>query len=321
MDPGEGASTNRRGVVQEGFGAPSAAMSRSHGLDHWGPVLSLVPGLIFLVLFLVAPLVLSLSYSLRPTRLLPAGTPSPSMANYLYLAAHGVYVDAFVRTLRLSCYVTFGTLILAYPTALVLRRLHSRFGSTLILGLSFPILAGPLVIVMGWMLLLPQHGPINHLLMSLGLVGRPIEFIGTETGVIMALVQFTLAFAVLNIFNSLLRIDRSLIEAAGSLGANPLRAFRHVTWPLSLPGVFSASILAFALAAGAFMAPYYLGGDTLLVATTLVTQFMLTSFNWELASAAAIVLVILSMGLMFGYSTVIARVIERRFGGHARDAS
>ncbi|GEM_PF-90975 len=320
MDSREVASSNRRAAVQELFGVRPATRPWSLPLDRWGGVLALVPGLVFLSLFLVAPLVLSFSYSLRPSKLLPPGTPSPSMANYLYLAGHGVYVDAFVRTLRLSCYVVLGALILGYPTALVLRRLHARFGSTLILGLSFPILAGPLVIVMGWMLLLPRNGPLNHVLMGLGLVGRPIQFVGTEAGVILALVQFTLAFAVLNIFNSLLRIDPSLTEAASSLGASPLRAFWHVTWPLSLPGVFSASVLAFALAAGAFMAPYYLGGDTLLVATTLVTQFMLTAFNWELASAAAVVLVVLSLVLIFAYSAVIVRVIERRFGSHVRGA-
>ncbi len=236
----------------------------------------------------------------------------------MYLAQHGVYVDVFVRTFRLAAYVVMGSLLLGYPAALALRHLHTRLGSTLILGLSFPILAGPLVIVMGWMLLLPKNGPVNHLLLGLGLIHQPMQFIGTETAIVIALVQFTLAFVVLNILGSLLRIDPALIEAAGSLGANPSRAFWHVTWPLSLPGVFSASILAFALAAGAFMAPYYLGGDTQLVATTLVTQFMLTAFNWELASATAVVLVAMSLVMIFIYSKTVTRVIERRFGLHAR---
>lgn len=293
----------------EGAGAPGPARS-------WITMLPLVPGLVFLLLFLVFPVGLSVYYSLQPNSLLPPGSNAVTLANYVYLARRGVYVEAFLRTLRLSCYVVLGSLLIGYPTALVLRRLYTRLGSTLILGLSFPILAGPLVVVLGWMLLLPKGGPVNHTLMALGLVRQPIQFIGTEKVVVIALIQFTLAFVVLNIFNSLLRIDPALVEAASSLGANPLRAFWHVTWPLSLPGVFSGSILAFSLAVAAFIAPHYLGGDTLLVATTLIAQFMLTAFNWELASTAAVLLIVISLAAIFIYYKAVTRVIERSFGLH-----
>jgi putative spermidine/putrescine transport system permease protein len=277
-------------------------------------VLLLAPGLVFLSIFLVIPLTLSLWYSLHPDRLAGGGGAALSLANYAYLLRHGIYVDAFARTLRLAGYVVISSLLIGYPAALVLRRLHGRMGSTLILALSFPILAGPVVIVMGWMLLLPRSGPVGHLLVALGLVRQPPQLIGTEAAVELALVQFTLAFVVLHIFNSLMRLDRSLVEAAGSLGADPIRAFWHVTWPLSLPGVFSASILAFALTLGAFMAPYYLGGDTQLVATTLVAQFMLTAFSWGLSSTAAILLVVMALVMMFAYHRTVIRMVERRFG-------
>ncbi|OFX28314.1 MAG: hypothetical protein A2Z07_04195 [Armatimonadetes bacterium RBG_16_67_12] len=285
------------------------------GREAWKSLVPLTPGLAFLLLFLILPLCLSVYYSLQPTSLLPPGS-GRGLANYVYLARRAVYVEAFVRTLRLSVYVVIGSLLLGYPTALILRRLHARLGGTLILGLSFPILAGPLVVVLGWMLLLPKGGPVNDLLMVLGLITQPVQFIGTEVAVLLALIQFVLAFVVLNIFNSLLRIDPALVEAASSLGAHPLRAFWHVTWPLSLPGVLSASILAFSLAASAFIAPHYLGGDTLLVATTLVAQFMLTVFNWELASAAAVLLVVTSLMAIFAYNRMATRIIERSFGLH-----
>jgi putative spermidine/putrescine transport system permease protein len=300
----------------EALGAPETAAEPSAGRARGGgrDALLLAPGLVLLCCFLIVPLLLSFWYSLHPDRLAAAGRTSLGLANYAYLLRHGIYVDAFVRTFRLAAEVVVASLLVGYPTALVLRRLHGSLGSTLILALSFPILAGPVVIVMGWMLLLPKSGPVDHVLVALGLVRRPPQLIGTETAVAVALVQFTLAFVVLNIFNSLMRIERSLVEAAGSLGANPLRAFWHVTWPLSLPGVFSASILAFALTLGAFMAPYYLGGDTQLVATTLVAQFMLTAFSWGLSSTAAILLVAMALVVMFTYNRTLVRVIERRFG-------
>jgi putative spermidine/putrescine transport system permease protein len=261
-------------------------------------------------------LCITIYYSLRPNSLLEGAAALTPAANYVYLARRGVYLDAFVRTFRLALYVVAGALLLGYPTALALRRLQARVGSTLILGLSFPILGGPLVVVLGWMLLLPGRGPVNSLLIGLGLVSEPIRFIGTELAVVIALVQFTLAFVVLSIFNSLMRIDPYLTEAASSLGASPWRAFLHVTWPLSLPGVLSASILAFSLTVGAFIAPHYLGGETLLVATTLIAQLMLTVFNWELASTAAVVLIALSLVIIAVYNRIVARAIERSFGVH-----
>lgn len=276
----------------------------------------LLPCLLFLLLFMILPLLLSLYQSLQPNQLVRGEGVAPGLVNYEYLMRRSVYVEVFVRTLRLSLFVTFFACLIGYPTALALRRYHARLGSTVILGLSYPILAGPLVVVIGWMVLFPRGGPINSFLLGIGVIRNPITFIGTETAVIISLTQFTLAFVVLNILNSLMRIDPALTEAAESLGANPLRAFFHVTWPLSLPGVLSGSILAFSLVVSAFVAPRYLGGETLLVVTTLIAQFMLTTFNLELASAAAVILVIVSLAMLFVYNRLVGSVITRIFGVH-----
>ncbi|MDR7523395.1 MAG: ABC transporter permease [Armatimonadota bacterium] len=303
-------------------GHPHAPGNGSSGLSaglgpsrvSWGPLLLLGPGVLFLFVFMVAPLAITFVYSLQPNSLLPPDQATVGVGNYIYLAQRRVYVEAFARTLRLATFVVVGALLLGYPTALILRRLHARLGSTLILGLSFPILAGPLVVVLGWMLLLPRGGLVNAALVRLGLVAQPVQFIGTEVAVVIALVQFTLAFVVLNIFNSLMRIDPALGEAAGSLGADPLRTFRYVTWPLSLPGVFSGSLIAFTLAVSAFVAPHYLGGETLLVVTTLIAQFMFGTFSWELASTAAVLLVVITVIMIVAYNRIVGRLIERRFG-------
>ncbi|MDR7484467.1 MAG: ABC transporter permease [Armatimonadota bacterium] len=297
-----------------GDGSSSLSAGLGRGRVWWGPLLLLGPGVLFLFVFMVAPLAITLVYSLQPNSLLPPEQTTVGMGNYVYLAQRRVYVEAFARTLRLATYVAVGALLLGYPTALILRRLHARLGSTLILGLSFPILAGPLVVVLGWMLLLPRGGLVNTALVRLGLVSQPVQFIGTEVAVVIALVQFTLAFVVLNIFNSLMRIDPALVEAAGSLGADPLRTFCYVTWPLSLPGVFSGSLIAFTLAVSAFVAPHYLGGETLLVVTTLIAQFMFGTFSWELASTAAILLVVITVIVIVAYNRTVGRLIERRFG-------
>ncbi len=298
------------------FGAPERTGPRYRFSQGWRVPIQLGPGVFFLLAFMALPLGLTAYYSLQPNSLLPPGNHSAGLANYAYLTGRAVYMDAFLRTLRLSLYVVIGSLLLGYPTAVVLRRLYARLGSTLILGLSFPILAGPLVVVLGWMLLLPKGGPVNQTLLRLGFIGQPIQFIGTDLAIVIALVQFTLAFVVLNVFNSLVQIDPALVEAASSLGGSPARVFRHVTWPLSLPGVFSATIVAFSLAVSAFVAPHYLGGATRLVVTTLIAQFMLTAFNWELASTAAVLLVVAALAVIYLYNRAVVQVIERRFGLH-----
>ena len=234
------------------------------------------------------------------------------LANYTYIAGTNFYVGVVLRTLRICAVVVVFTLLLSYPTALVFRR-HARLaGGTSILILSFPMLAGPLVVVLGWMILLADGGPINDWLIALGITDSPIEIMRSETAIVISLVQFTIPFAVLNIFNALSQIERHLIEAAESLGATALRRFWHVTLPLSLPGVLSAAIITFSLAVSSFIAPAYLGGGTKLVMTTLITETMLGSYDLPMASTIAVVLLAFSLLVVVGMNAVMTREAVRR---------
>ena len=127
---------------------------------------------------------------------------------------------------------------------------------------------------------------------------------------ILAIVHFNLAFVILNLINVVLRIDSELEEAAMNLGANRWQTFRHVIWPLSLPGVFSASLIAFAISMNAFVVPTFLGNDARLVMTTQIVQFMRTAYNIEMASATTIILLLISMGIMVVYGRFFSRVIR-----------
>ena len=104
------------------------------------------------------------------------------------------------------------------------------------MGLTFPILTGPLVEVLGWMALLPNRGPIFGLLIA------PPRLLGTQTAVVISLVQFTLPFTILTMFTDVRQIPPVLYEAAKSLGAGPSRTFTRITLPLSLPGLLSSTV-------------------------------------------------------------------------------
>jgi ABC-type spermidine/putrescine transport system permease subunit I len=271
------------------------------------PLLLLAPSLILLLVCLGIPLVVILVSSFQPNVLIQRN--APGFYNYEYLVAQHYYAGVLIRTIRLAVLATIVTLPLGYATAMLLPRLSARIGNVAIMGLTFPILAGPLVIILGWMALLPGRGPLFGPLVHWGLIAPP-RIIGTETAVLISLVQFLLPFAILILYTAITQIPRDLYEAAESLGAGPLQEFRDVTLPLSLPGVLSASIILFSLGASSYISPHYLGGAAELTLTTLIGEFILSTYNNALASAAAILLLLVMMVCMTGLVLVFRPLIR-----------
>lgn len=267
-----------------------------------GGTWELLPALVFFGLFFVAPLAVVAVLSTRPNELVSGGG---LFANYAYFLSHDHYLDALRRSLSLALLTTGISLVAGYLAALGLRQRMSQLGGFGGFVLLFPVLAGPIVIVLGWMSLLATRGPVNALLTSV--LPQPIRFLGTDLGITVGLVHFVLPFMILTLLNALLRIDPALEEAAGSLGANRWKAFWEVVFPLSLPGVISSSLLGFSLAISAFVTPYYLGGSFRMVVTTLISQFMLSTFNWQLASTSAVVLLAIALAIMAGYNFALGR--------------
>jgi ABC-type spermidine/putrescine transport system permease subunit I len=259
--------------------------------------LLLAPSLVLLGVFLGIPLIVVLVASFQPNVLIQRD--SAGFYNYTYLIAQPYYAKILVRTIWLGIVATVVTLPLGYAAALILPRLRGRLANVAVMGLTFPILAGPLVVILGWMALLPAHGPLFGPLVRWGLIAPP-RIIGTDTAVLISLVQFMLPFAILTLYTTIKQIPRELYEAAESLGAGPVREFRDVTLPLSMPGILSTSIILFSLGASSFISPHYLGGAADLTLTTLIGQFILATYNNALASAAAILLLIIMVLCMVG---------------------
>jgi putative spermidine/putrescine transport system permease protein len=273
----------------------------------WRAYLPLAPALLFLVVFLVLPLLATIWLSLSPNVLIKFD--GPGLANFGYLLGKPYYLDVLWRTLRLAAITTAVALLLGYPAAWVLRELSERAGSTLIIALTFPILAGPLVVVLGWMILLSDGGPLIHPLVQLGLIG-PVHLLGTEAAVVVGQVHFTLPFVVLTLFAALKQIPADALEAARSLGAGRVQVLRHIIWPLSLPGVVSACLIAFSLAASSYVSPHYLGGAATLTLTTLIAQFIMATYNTQLAGAAAVMLLIVMAVIVFGFTKTATRAVR-----------
>jgi ABC-type spermidine/putrescine transport system permease subunit I len=254
----------------------------------------------------LVPLVATIWLSLSPNVLIRF--EGHGVGNYAYLFGRSYYAAVMLRTLRLAAEATAVALLIGYPAALALRGVSAGMSGTLSLAMTLPVLSGPLVVVLGWMILLSDGGP---LLRPLGDIwGIKPHLLGSETGIVIGVVHFILPFVVLSLASVIRGIPAHLLEAARSLGASPLQRFGQVIVPLSLPGVLSATIIAFSLATSSFIAPHYLGGAADLTLTTLVAQFVLATYNGELAATASVLLLAIMAVTVFLLTRIVARMIK-----------
>jgi putative spermidine/putrescine transport system permease protein len=230
------------------------------------------------------------------------------LANYLYFFQSPYYMQSIFMTLRISLITTVISVVLGYGTSLILRYASKSLGNIAILALAFPILTGPIVTTMGWMIMFTSTGMVGQMIALiktvLSLPDLKTNILGSDLAVIIGLVHFTLAFVILNIINVMLKIDFRLEEAAMNLGANRWQVFRRIILPLSLPGIFSASLLAFALCMSAFVNPEFLGNPARPMMTNLSAGFMLMFYNWPMASVTSVILIAISIIIMVVYNSL-----------------
>jgi ABC-type spermidine/putrescine transport system permease subunit I len=267
----------------------------------------LLPSLLLVAALLGLPLIVILVTSFQPNALFPIN--GAGLFNYEYLLGSKYYLGILIRTLRLAIVGALVTVPLGYVTAMLLQRVSGRAANLAMMGLTFPILAGPLVVILGWMALLPNRGPLFGPLVDRGWIAPP-DVLGTEVAVLASLVQFMLPFAILTLYTSLRQIPNDLYEASQNLGANALQKFLHVTLPLSLPGILSSTIIVFSLGASSYISPHYLGGAADQTLTTLIAQFVLVTYNSPMAAAAAVLLIAVMMAFIFGIGALFGRLIR-----------
>jgi putrescine transport system permease protein len=204
-----------------------------------------------------------------------------------------LYLDAYLTSLRIAAIGTALTLLVAYPLALAIARAPKSSRSVLLMLVILPFWTSFLIRVYALNAILKPEGFLNAALMGLGAIREPLIILNTEAAIFIGIVYCYLPFMVLPIYAAIERQDPALLEAAGDLGANPLVAFWQITLPLSLPGVIAACLLVFIPVMGEFVIPDLLGGpETLMIGTVLWDEFF-RNRDWPLASAVAVVLVLI----------------------------
>jgi putrescine transport system permease protein len=233
-----------------------------------------------------------------------------SLDNFRMILDEPLYWDAFLTSLRLAGLSTVLILLVGYPIAYGMARSPSHIRKILVTLAILPFWTSFLIRVYAWIGILKPEGLLSSALLRLGAISEPLEIMNTDTAVLIGLVYSYLPFMVLPLYAALERMDETLLEAAQDLGCPPWRAFWLVTLPLSLPGVLAGSFLVFIPALGEFVIPDLLGGsDTLMIGRTLWTEFF-GNRDWPLASAVALVLLVIIVGPVLFYRHTEAGRVE-----------
>ena len=230
--------------------------------------------------------------------------------NYAEAADKPIYGALMKRSLWVAGAATLSTVLLSYPMAYYVAFHVHRNKMTWIILMTLPFWTSYLLRVFSWKVVLGYEGVINSALMVTGAINKPLEFLlYSPNAVVITLAHAWAAFAILPMYISLEKIDKSLLEAATDLGDGPVARFLRITLPLSLPGVISAMFLIFIPTVGDYITPALLGGpDGAMIGNLIQLQFGAIN-NWPMGAALAIIMMlsVAAIGLIFLMVTKKAR--------------
>ncbi len=260
---------------------------------RWALIFFLTPVLLWLFLLIVLPHIDLLLMSFRVED--DYGEMTWSFSNYMNFFNEPIYWLTFVRTAVYSILVTFLTFVTALPVAFYITKVASpRFQGFLAMLLLLPFWVSELVRVYGWMILLRESGVINHFLLRLGILDRPVEMLYNDVTMVMGLVYTSMLFMSVPLISALESLDNSLIEAAYDLGADMWSILFRIIIPHSMPGIVSGSIVVFMLTLGNYLTPNLMGGKNSLWFTEQIYNQFIASFNWNQGAAFGFLLLVLS---------------------------
>ena len=229
------------------------------------------------------------------------------MDNFAYLVEDELYLDAYLNSLKISITSTLLCLLIGYPIAYAIVRSSPVMKPILLLMVILPFWVSFLLRVYAWMGLLADQGTINGFLIWLGLIDEPIRMLYSEFAVYVGIVYTYVPFMILPLYANMEKLDMTLHEAAADLGARPMATFLTITVPMTMPGIVAGSLLVFIPATGEFVIPDMLGGGNALMIGRLLYDEFASNHDWPVASAVAIVLLLLLVVPIMLYQHVQAK--------------
>ena len=235
-----------------------------------------------------------------------------NFANYLFLLRDSLYVKAYLSSLQIAVTATFLCLLIGYPLAYAIAKLPPATRNVALMFVVLPSWTSFLIRIYAWVGILKNNGLLNNALMGLGLIDEPLAILHTPVAVYIGIVYAYLPFMVLPLYSNLVKHDPQLLEAAEDLGAPPWKAFLRVTLPLSRAGIIAGCMLVGIPVVGEFVIPEMLGGpDTLMIGRVLWQEFF-NNRDWPVASAVAIVMLVLLVVPIMVFHRAQSRELESR---------
>ena len=266
-----------------------------------------IPYVIWMAFFVVAPIIMVVIYAFS------SADGGATLSNF---AKMGTYTVVFTRSFKLALIATVICVLIGYPVSYMMSKEGPRFQRLAMVLIMLPMWMNFLLRTYSWMAILENNGLLNQLFRKIGLIalynsvfGTDLSFfrmINTQGAVVLGMVYNYLPFMILPIYSVIIKLDRSLIEAARDLGANSFQVFRRVILPLSLPGVLSGITMVFVPSVSTFAISKMLGGGTeMLLGDLIEQQYMGGAYNPQLGAAISLVMMVI---------VVVCMVIMNRFG-------
>jgi len=205
-----------------------------------------------------------------------------------------VYLETFIQSMRLAFISTFLTALIGYPFGYFMARLSKAWKNIVMLLLIIPFWTSSLMRLYGWIIVFRANGILDHFLLSIKLIKEPLRLLYTYPAVITGMVYVLLPFMIYSVYASAEKLERDLEEAALNLGASKLRVFLTVSFPLTMPGLFSGFVLTFIPSMGLFFLAEILGGNKVVLVGNLIQEQLLKAHDWPFAAALSTALMVLT---------------------------
>ncbi|WP_219704304.1 ABC transporter permease [Marinomonas lutimaris] len=273
---------------------------------------------IWLIGLVILPQILMVDYSFRPN-LLPADIGGPkdvySLTNYETLFSNKIHLAIFFKTIWSSVLVTGLTLVVSYPIAFYLAKVATPQKAALcLLLLIIPFWINEILRTFSWYIILAYKGPLNALLLGLGLIDRPVRFLSGDGGVLIGMVYAYILFMIFPIYNAIESLDTNQIKAARNLGAGWIRTHWRVVIPHAKPGIATGCIMTFMLAAGSYAVPALLGSPGSRWFTQIIYNWFFEGGDWNQGAAYAFLLLIICIGFI----ALVMRIFKVGLGDIAK---
>ncbi|WP_242224666.1 ABC transporter permease [Bacillus cereus group sp. BfR-BA-01380] len=264
-----------------------------------GKLLAL-PTVVWLFIFFLVPLLFVLAFSF-----LQRGTYG-TVEMHFTLENIGrvfdwLYMETLWETVKIAVITTVLCLLIGYPFAYTVTIVDRKWRSVLLLLATIPFWINFLVRSYAWIVILRSQGLVNTLLLKLGIISEPLNLLYNTPSVILGMVYSLLPFMILPVYAAIEQLDKRKLEAAYDLGATPLKAFWHVTIPMTMSGIATGSILVFVSSIGMFVVSDVMGGSKVALIGNVIQNQFLGARDWPFGSALSMIVVLFSILLIYLY--------------------